>query len=177
MKCLLHGLLTCMLMLTATGVSAQEGQWTDWLNRDQPGGSGDYETLSAFVEAGQACPAPLDVQCQRTDGVDWTRTGQRYDCRPETGGVCRNEGQRCADYRVRFLCPASAQNLRLIVKIKCEFGKVREQVIEAPTQAVLMQRLESYLNREVVVQPLEPTTGQDSHFRNARVRCEVIIQF
>ena len=28
------------------------GVWTNWLNRDQPSGVGDYETLTDFIKAG-----------------------------------------------------------------------------------------------------------------------------
>ena len=86
-----------------------EGEWTPWLNRDAPGGSGDYETLRDFVAAGQACPTPRAIECRTTDGRDWTTVNQRYTCDEAQGGICRNadqaRGGRCLDYQVRFLCP------------------------------------------------------------------------
>lgn len=80
-------------------------QWTDWLDRDNPSGSGDFETLAEFQSAGQVCDAPLNVECETLDGRPWTEVGQQYSCRLDRGGVCRNQGQNCLDYRVRFLCP------------------------------------------------------------------------
>ena len=88
--------------------STQKRPWaTEWLNRDSPGGKGDYETLSAFKEAGKACPNPIDIQCQTVAGVDWQESGQVYICDPSKGGICQNAKQksgRCLDYKVRFLC-------------------------------------------------------------------------
>jgi len=89
----------------ATGGS---GTWTPWLNRDNPAGSGDYETLKDFLANGQGCPQPLDVQCQTLDGRDWNTLNRPYICNTEVGGVCRNQDQpdrRCPNFRVRFRCP------------------------------------------------------------------------
>ncbi len=43
---------------------------------------------------------------QTTGGRDWRDAGQRYACEAAKGGFCRNDqnGGRCLDYRVRFLC-------------------------------------------------------------------------
>lgn len=85
------------------------GKWTDWLNRDAPGGAGDYETLREFVKEGAACSAPLDIECQSIDGQGWQAAGQVYTCSKESGGICLNReqprGRSCKDYQVRFLCP------------------------------------------------------------------------
>ncbi len=84
-------------------------QWTGWLDRDGPGGAGDFETLADFLAAGQACPAPLAIECRTTaGGVDWTQTGEVYHCTTTLGGYCRNNEQpdaQCLNYEVRFLCP------------------------------------------------------------------------
>lgn len=83
------------------------GTWTDWLNRDRPSGSGDFETLADFVARGQACATPLAVECRAADGRDWSETGQSYTCEQYLGGVCRNSdltNGSCLDYQVRFLC-------------------------------------------------------------------------
>lgn len=82
--------------------------WTPWLERDIPGGQGDYETLADFLAAGLACPNPIGIECQTTSGVDWTLTGDVYTCDPAIGGVCVNADQpdgACENYQVRFLCP------------------------------------------------------------------------
>lgn len=86
------------------------GNWTGWLNRDGPSGSGDWETLSEFLPLGQACSSPVGIQCQTPSGVDWTQSGEVYSCTPSGGGICVNANQSdgyCQDYRVRFLCPMS----------------------------------------------------------------------
>lgn len=84
------------------------GTWTAWLNRDRPGGAGDFEALSSFVERGEACSRPRGIECRVRGGADWTETGQIYTCEPSQGGICRNTDQAgggCLDYEVRFLCP------------------------------------------------------------------------
>ena len=93
------------------GTHNQTGTWTAWLNRDAPGGSGDWETLSEFVTAGQACANPTAIECQTTSGVDWTQSGEAYTCGATAGGICRTVDQAdgtCLDYRVRFFCPAGS---------------------------------------------------------------------
>jgi hypothetical protein len=85
-------------------------RWTQWLNRDVPGGSGDWELLREFAKDGQACSDPIAVECATLDGRDWRDTGQSYICSLD-GGVCRNADQAdsvCLDYHVRFLCPPSS---------------------------------------------------------------------
>jgi len=82
--------------------------WTPWLNRDAPGGSGDFETLANFVAAGQACANPTAVECKTLGGVDWSQTGEVYSCTLSGGGTCLNASQpdgSCQNYQVRFLCP------------------------------------------------------------------------
>ncbi len=103
-KPMIYFMLAAMFGLCAT---AQAG-WTPWLDRDQPSGKGDYETLNDFLEAGEACSCPLDVECQTLDGRDWRETGQVYTCSRIQGGICVNDrqpdGRPCLDYRVRFFC-------------------------------------------------------------------------
>ena len=83
--------------------------WTEWLDRDRPGATGDYETLADFLKAGKACSDPACVECRRKDGTPWQLTGDVYRCEPRLGGVCRNadqpDGRQCGDYEVRFCCP------------------------------------------------------------------------
>lgn len=89
-------------------VSTGAGTWTAWLDRDDPSGTGDWETLADFP-AGSICggTAPIDIQCRTLSGVDWTAAGEVYSCTPGTGGICQNRLQpdgTCFDYEVRFLC-------------------------------------------------------------------------
>ena len=83
-------------------------KWTKWLNRDRPGGKGDYETVAGHVEDGNACENPTAIQCRSTDGKNWTATGEKYYCEESLGGRCVNAEQpdgQCQDYEVRFKCP------------------------------------------------------------------------
>ncbi len=85
------------------------GIWTAWLDRDDPSGSGDWETVAEFrAEGNNICngATPIGIECQTLSGMNWTNTGQAYTCNAATGGVCQNsQQQNCQDYRVRFLCP------------------------------------------------------------------------
>lgn len=82
--------------------------WTGWLDRDDPSGLGDYETLTDFINAGQTCANPIGIECQTTSGVPAGSTGEVVWCKGLEGGYCRNNEQPdgyCLDYRVRFYCP------------------------------------------------------------------------
>jgi hypothetical protein len=48
--------------------------WTQWLDRDNPSGSGDWETLRNFPPA-QVCPKPVGIECQTTSGQPYQNTG------------------------------------------------------------------------------------------------------
>ncbi|HEX5752225.1 MAG TPA: hypothetical protein VFZ09_38790 [Archangium sp.] len=89
-------------------VNGSTPTWTGWFNRDAPGGSGDYETLSDLIAGGYSvCSNPVGVECQTAGGAPYTSTGEVYSC-SLSGGVCVNSQQPdgiCQDYRVRFLCP------------------------------------------------------------------------
>jgi hypothetical protein len=81
--------------------------WTDWLDRDSPGGVGDFETLADFTGV---CAAPVAIDCSTLDNIDWTDTGEIVTCDPAVGLVCRNADQGdgyCLDYKVRFACPGT----------------------------------------------------------------------
>ncbi len=83
-------------------------RWSPWLNRDTPGGSGDFETVTDFQKAGKMpCRNPVKIDCKTTSGVAWNLTGQVYECSQTQGGICRNsaqKGRKCKDYKVRFCC-------------------------------------------------------------------------
>ncbi len=87
---------------------ASLGSWTEWLNRDTPSLSGDWERLRKFVEKGQVCEQPEGVECRRrSDGTQWFETGDVMSCTREEGAICRNSLQsdgKCDDYEVRFFC-------------------------------------------------------------------------
>ena len=80
-------------------------KWGPWLDRDNPSGDGDWEDLKNFRLIGQACDNPLAIECREiSTQVDASATGQTIVCDPAKGFWCRNVGQSCKDYEVRFVC-------------------------------------------------------------------------
>lgn len=51
--------------------------WTDWFDRDNPSGSGDWEILSALRKEypEKICKNPLQIEVQTTSGVSVASTG------------------------------------------------------------------------------------------------------
>lgn len=49
-------------------------KWTKWLDRDLPGGNGDYETVVDAVALG-GCASPIYIECQTASGTPWWKTG------------------------------------------------------------------------------------------------------
>lgn len=85
--------------------------WTDWFNRDDPSGSGDWETLSDLHKEnpGKICRKPIGIEAKTLSGLSLLAAGDvTYRNDSKTGFVCRNKDQpgrkRCNDYRVRFVC-------------------------------------------------------------------------
>ena len=83
-------------------------EWTGWLDRDDPTGDGDYETVADF-SLQDACSNPIAIDAQtRTSG---SSSVTHVDL--EYGFWCNNDeqpdGAGCADFEVRFCCPSKAQ--------------------------------------------------------------------
>ncbi|KAK7882740.1 hypothetical protein WMY93_028914 [Mugilogobius chulae] len=87
--------------------------WTPWFDRDDPTGSGDWESLLYLQNEnpGKICPRPLQIQALTTSNLPVSSTGdviEKYDTL--TGFICKNSdqpgGRLCSDYKVRFMCPA-----------------------------------------------------------------------
>lgn len=92
-----------------------DGAWGPWVERDGPGGSGDWETIhgaTGLRARGRVCENPISIQCRRqSDRRSWDRTGEVVSCDLDRGLVCRNSDQpdnRCDDYQVRFFCDDDA---------------------------------------------------------------------
>ncbi|XP_061781342.1 cartilage intermediate layer protein 2-like isoform X1 [Nerophis lumbriciformis] len=85
--------------------------WTPWFDRDNPSGTGDYETLKNLYKENpnKICKAPIDIEVQTTSGLSMDSTGDVVAVADTTSGfICRNSDQNtgmCSDYRVRFRCP------------------------------------------------------------------------
>ncbi|KAA0707142.1 hypothetical protein E1301_Tti002463 [Triplophysa tibetana] len=87
-------------------------EWvTQWFDRDDDTGYGDYEYLSDLLKEypGLLCPNPVGIEVQTISGQPAFQTGNVFQVyNPTTGFACVNAnqgGEQCADYRVRFLCP------------------------------------------------------------------------
>ncbi|XP_076129318.1 uncharacterized protein LOC143110324 [Alosa pseudoharengus] len=90
--------------------------WTLWFDLDNPGGYGDWETLTELWKEhpGQICANPIAIKSRTVDtDTPATITGQDFShYSPTVGFVCKNgPNQRCQNYKVRFRCP-------------CVFGKL-----------------------------------------------------
>lgn len=51
--------------------------WTDWFNKDDPGGSGDWETLSSLQMRypRKTCPEPVDIEANIVSGLSMDTAG------------------------------------------------------------------------------------------------------
>ncbi|XP_070399615.1 cartilage intermediate layer protein 2-like [Nothobranchius furzeri] len=110
-------LLACMK--PSIGIPPTQGPiierlcWTSWYDRDNPGGTGDWEDLRNLRLAypGEICRKPLEIQAVTVIGnVPAESTGQNfYAYNTFLGFICLNAdqpfGEQCSDYKVRFRCP------------------------------------------------------------------------
>ncbi|GLD70125.1 cartilage intermediate layer protein 2-like protein, partial [Lates japonicus] len=84
--------------------------WTDWFDRDDPSGTGDWETLYSLrmENPGKICPNPVDIEAETLSGLSVAAAGDViYKSDTTVGFVCRKSDQptkTCNDYRVRFSC-------------------------------------------------------------------------
>ena len=87
------------------------GRWTMFYDRDNPGGTGDFETLRELrnQNPGQICNNPIALDARLVGiNTDYTRTEQTLNVNLMIGFWCVNAQQtngRCLDYEVRFCCP------------------------------------------------------------------------
>ncbi|XP_070705993.1 cartilage intermediate layer protein 2 [Pempheris klunzingeri] len=103
-----------------TGARTHDGQpcdypthiqcWTDWFDRDDPSGTGDWEVLYNLRKEnpGKICEDPVDIEVRTLSGLTVAAAGDViFKNDPNEGFVCRNQDQlkkKCNDYRVRFSC-------------------------------------------------------------------------
>ncbi|XP_028296104.1 cartilage intermediate layer protein 2-like [Gouania willdenowi] len=86
--------------------------WTQWFDRDNPSGSGDWETLKDLRKEnpGKICPQPTDIEARTLSGQNAPAPGdESILIWPTVGLICKNKDQKdkkCEDYRVRFRCSA-----------------------------------------------------------------------
>ncbi|XP_077422338.1 mucin-5AC-like [Vanacampus margaritifer] len=85
--------------------------WTPWLDRDNPTGAGDFETIDKLRHEYpyQICPTPLQIEVETIHGFSVAATGDIIHVADvKTGFICENYNQKhgiCSDYHVRFRCP------------------------------------------------------------------------
>ncbi|XP_041062887.1 cartilage intermediate layer protein 1 [Carcharodon carcharias] len=89
---------------------------TEWFDRDNPSGSGDYEDLVNLRKEylDQICSNPTACEVETTSGISILSTGDNIsDCSISAGFSCVNkeqEDESCEDYKIRFTCPESFCN-------------------------------------------------------------------
>ncbi|KAM9765301.1 cell migration-inducing and hyaluronan-binding protein isoform 2-T2 [Menidia menidia] len=97
-------------IITISSQWVQDAEWSDWFDRDDERGSGDWEKLYDLYKAypDRLCSSPLDIQAETHDGIPSNQTGDViYRNNKHFGFVCLNKDQPhglCHNYRVRFLC-------------------------------------------------------------------------
>ena len=93
-----------VLPLTAAGTPTW---WTGWYDRDNPSGTGDWETRA---DHGNVClgDTVIGIEGKTLSGTPAHQTGESlYHYSAAVGLVCRNADQSdgsCMDYKVRYLC-------------------------------------------------------------------------
>ncbi|XP_077363302.1 mucin-5AC-like [Festucalex cinctus] len=104
--------ITLVLFHTGNGVQATSDEcWTPWFDRDDPSGTGDYETLSDLHKErpGKICEHPIQIEVKTKSGASVGSTGDMIHVSDTRRGfICKISDQPkgyCADYQVRFLCP------------------------------------------------------------------------
>ena len=90
-------------VLSSTAESTLGCTWSDWKDRDNADGTGDWETKADFSDV---CAAPAAIDCKTTSGVDFRDAGQNVTCNTTLGAICRASDNTalCQDYKVRFCC-------------------------------------------------------------------------
>ncbi len=49
--------------------------WTQWLDRDNPSGTGDHETLADMPKS-KVCERPVGIECKTITKIRWDLTGE-----------------------------------------------------------------------------------------------------
>ena len=89
-----------------SGISCNIYVLTSWLNRDDPTGQCDCETLEEFSSS-LTCSDPAGVRCrERSTEKDYQDVGQTMTCNARVGGQCWNKDNNppCKNYEVQFIC-------------------------------------------------------------------------
>jgi len=85
--------------------------WTKWFDLDSAADEGDYETLLKIQKQcpESICELPIDIQGRVAGSDDVFSSAddfnQQVELNVQIGLICKNEGQFCDNYEVRFCCP------------------------------------------------------------------------
>jgi len=86
------------------------GYWTQFFDRDNPSGNGDYEIASYLRREypGRLCSNPIGIDARVVgSNAPYYTTGQSIVISVQSGLQCVNarNTRHCLDYKVRFCCP------------------------------------------------------------------------
>ncbi|TWW69639.1 hypothetical protein D4764_18G0004450 [Takifugu flavidus] len=100
------------------------GCWTQWFDRDDPTGTGDYEMLNLLRNAhpGKICANPVDIEARTLSGISAADTEDSiFSFNPTFGFACRKKDQPngiCKDYKVRFGTKCSDQQSDFLITME-----------------------------------------------------------
>ncbi|XP_022252614.1 hemocytin-like [Limulus polyphemus] len=83
--------------------------WTEWWNKDDQDGEGDFEPIKMYQSMYRVCQKPelKAIECRLAKTKhDYREVKQNVTCDIDTGFSCYNKYQigKCYDYEVRFFC-------------------------------------------------------------------------
>ena len=110
--------MVILCVSTAPAPPTCYGTWTRFFDRDDAGGSGDYETLNNLrsENPGKICSNPSAVEARDVaTNQPYQNSGQVVTVSTTVGFRCVNGLQPnrtpCKDYKVRFCCPRVTSKL------------------------------------------------------------------
>ncbi len=128
LKSLLIAICSSLALSSSVTANAAIG-WTEWIDKDQPGGTSDAETLPSILQSGSypsVCSSPSKIEARYQTGGSWqTITPESASSAPNVfrffnavdGLQCYNADQSasnkplCVNYQVRFYCETDAEDL------------------------------------------------------------------
>ncbi|XP_060707891.1 uncharacterized protein LOC132833546 [Hemiscyllium ocellatum] len=112
-KMILLSIITSILCTYSYAFERQGNCKTQWFDRDDPSGNGDYEDLVNLRKAypNQICSNPTTCEVETTSGILESSSGDNItECSVSSGFICTNKDQqdgKCEDFKIRFTCPES----------------------------------------------------------------------
>ncbi len=104
------GFVAVLVFLVPVTSASAQSYWTQWFDRDNPSGTGDWELLANLLQEypeANLCEVPTGIECRQTNGAPLSAAGEKVTCDALVGLICKNADQAdgaCEDYKVRFLC-------------------------------------------------------------------------